>query len=324
MPAGALVALPPVHLWHRRAQPLLGTIVDISVPAANDAEARRWTEAAFERVRAFHAAMSFHEPASDVSAIGRAAAGRSVTVQRCTFDVLRLALELEAASGGTFNVAVADELGRRGRLPLGVIGVIGASDANDASCALDPVANAPSSFVAPSALRSLTLHDDASCCVTVNERVAIDLGGIAKGAAVDAAIEALKSAGAPAGLVNAGGDLATFGPARHAIAIRPAHAHDRDLDHGQHALVQVGYLEEGAFATTAPPLDGGLSALVAPRGHDAAWADRSVSVMSATCMMADAATKLVALMGLEAAPLLRRFGCIGFSLNAKGQIRRVE
>jgi FAD:protein FMN transferase len=49
------------------------------------------------------------------------------------------------------------------------------------------------------------------------ERLCIDLGGIAKGYAVDRALQALRGAGASGGLVNAGGDLAVFGTRRHVI-----------------------------------------------------------------------------------------------------------
>jgi FAD:protein FMN transferase len=45
----------------------------------------------------------------------------------------------------------------------------------------------------------------------------IDLGGIAKGYAVDRAIDALRAAGCVGGLVNAGGDLAAFGRRSHQI-----------------------------------------------------------------------------------------------------------
>jgi FAD:protein FMN transferase len=48
----------------------------------------------------------------------------------------------------------------------------------------------------------------------------IDLGGIAKGFAVDRALMALRAAGCRGGLVNAGGDLAVFGERVHAIVIR--------------------------------------------------------------------------------------------------------
>jgi thiamine biosynthesis lipoprotein len=50
--------------------------------------------------------------------------------------------------------------------------------------------------------------------------VHIDLGGIAKGYAVDRALVALRAAGCRGGLVNAGGDLAVFGDRTHAIVIR--------------------------------------------------------------------------------------------------------
>ena len=54
-------------------------------------------------------------------------------------------------------------------------------------------------------------------CARTRERLRIDLGGIAKGYAVDRALEALRNAGCAAGLVNAGGDLAVFGEHRYPI-----------------------------------------------------------------------------------------------------------
>jgi thiamine biosynthesis lipoprotein len=47
--------------------------------------------------------------------------------------------------------------------------------------------------------------------------VHVDLGGIAKGYAVDRALDALQAAGCTGGLVNAGGDLAAFGPQAYPI-----------------------------------------------------------------------------------------------------------
>jgi FAD:protein FMN transferase len=51
----------------------------------------------------------------------------------------------------------------------------------------------------------------------------IDLGGIAKGYAVDRAIDALRAAGCDGGLVNAGGDLAVFGARSHTILCAETH-----------------------------------------------------------------------------------------------------
>jgi thiamine biosynthesis lipoprotein len=48
----------------------------------------------------------------------------------------------------------------------------------------------------------------------------IDLGGIAKGYAVDRALMALRAVGCHGGLVNAGGDLAVFGDRSYPIVVR--------------------------------------------------------------------------------------------------------
>jgi FAD:protein FMN transferase len=48
----------------------------------------------------------------------------------------------------------------------------------------------------------------------------IDLGGIAKGFAVDRAINVLREHAMPAGLLNAGGDLAVFEPNPNPVRIR--------------------------------------------------------------------------------------------------------
>jgi thiamine biosynthesis lipoprotein len=56
--------------------------------------------------------------------------------------------------------------------------------------------------------------------VVLHSPLRLDLGGIAKGFAVDRAIDALRSAGCEGGLVNAGGDLAMFGARSHEIIFR--------------------------------------------------------------------------------------------------------
>ncbi len=57
----------------------------------------------------------------------------------------------------------------------------------------------------------------ASRGVIAHAPMVIDLGGVAKGFAVDCALNALRAAGCDAGLVNAGGDLAVFGNRSHEI-----------------------------------------------------------------------------------------------------------
>ena len=79
----------------RRAQPWLGTLVEISVEdtAGQDAVTR-----AFAEVARLHGLMSFHDGASDVARINRALPGDVVRVDAATWEVLRLALEIGRAS----------------------------------------------------------------------------------------------------------------------------------------------------------------------------------------------------------------------------------
>jgi FAD:protein FMN transferase len=63
------------------------------------------------------------------------------------------------------------------------------------------------------------LELSAPLSVIAHSPLNIDLGGIAKGFAVDRALEALRTAGCSEGLVNAGGDLAVFGGRSHRVVV---------------------------------------------------------------------------------------------------------
>jgi thiamine biosynthesis lipoprotein len=125
--------------------------------------------------------------------------------------------------------------------------------------------------------------------VKLHDGVSFDLGGIGKGYAVDRAIEALMAAGCPAGWVNAGGDLRAFGDIDVPVTLRD------ECGGGVRPFAQ---LRDGAIATSRFGR-GAQSELSAPHAVDA-----HVSVAAPLCLWADALTKLVALSGDTAHPLL--------------------
>jgi FAD:protein FMN transferase len=120
------------------------------------------------------------------------------------------------------------------------------------------------------------------------------LDGIAKGFAVDRAVESLQRAGIRAGVVNAGGDLRVFGEAYEDIYVRPP---DRP-----HTLLHLGRIRDCAVATSASAL------LVDPRRRDARTAPPAASVIAPDCMTADALTKPCLLEPSRAQELAARFG----------------
>jgi thiamine biosynthesis lipoprotein len=129
-------------------------------------------------------------------------------------------------------------------------------------------------------------------------QVHIDLGGIAKGFAVDRAIDALRASGCDGGLVNAGGDLAAFGTRTHHIV--------RVNPDGSACLVELKDAALAASDTEQPARP------TEHRGHyHGADRRRSVSgnatVMARSAAVADALTNC-ALVGACEPALLEAFG----------------
>jgi thiamine biosynthesis lipoprotein len=119
--------------------------------------------------------------------------------------------------------------------------------------------------------------------------IRIDLGGIAKGFAVDRAIDVLTGAGIPGGLVNAGGDLASFGPDGHRVHLR-----DPRDPRGVLGAVTV---KDAALATSGGPFD----PFVGIRAHRSA-------VVDPRCAVADALTKVVMIGGERSLAVLDHYG----------------
>ncbi len=204
-------------------------------------DAPRAFERAFAAVERVHRLMSREEPGSDLARIARAMPGEIVAIDPWTGEVLRRAKELHAASGGLFDCAVAPG--------------------------------------AQSSLNELELVGDAA--VVLRRPIALTLDGIAKGYAVDRAVEALRAAGAPAGVVNAGGDLRVFGELAEPIHVR----HPGRLG----LLVFIGAVREAAVASSAGYFSS--SSLIDPRTMRADPTDWSATVVAGDCITADALTK---------------------------------
>lgn len=150
----------------------------------------------------------------------------------------------------------------------------------------------------------------------------VDLGGIAKGLAVDAAIEALTEIGLPYAAVNAGGDLAVLGlpPGLDAWVVA--------LDGPREEVVGV---REGALATSSVlrrrwKLNGtDLHHLLDPRtGMPAAGPIVQASVAAATCGQAEVAAKMALLSDVAAAiARLEQHQLAGLLVTSAGEAWRV-
>jgi thiamine biosynthesis lipoprotein len=128
----------------------------------------------------------------------------------------------------------------------------------------------------------------------------IDLGGIAKGYAVDRAVEALRTAGCSSGLVNAGGDLRVFGPQAHTVFVRIGVA-----------AHPVGLLESALAVSDmdAPQRPSEHRGYYVGRSTDPSPTARYAAVVAHEAAVADALTKCVLLCSRETtARALQEFG----------------
>ena len=149
--------------------------------------------------------------------------------------------------------------------------------------------------------------------------VRIDLGGIAKGFAVDRALEVLRGFGVTSALVNAGGDLAAFGPQPQTIHIR----HPRDP---RRLMCRVEVTDE-ALASTARRFDLFRSAdttgsdIIDPRTRKPARTVDGSTVRASSCLVADALTKILMISGTAAVALLEHYRASALLISTDGDVR---
>ena len=180
----------------RRSQPLLGTFVTISAYGTDRVQLNRAVAEAFAEFRRIDTLMSIHRPDSEISAVNARAAQGPVVVSVDLFRVLAVAQEIAAQTDGSFDMTIrplSDLWGfiwKEYRLPS-------ETELQNLLPRVD--------------YRLVKLDPTDRSVRFLAEGVSIDLGGIAKGFAVDCAIENLQAFGVVCAMVKAGGDLRVIG-----------------------------------------------------------------------------------------------------------------
>jgi thiamine biosynthesis lipoprotein len=274
----------------RRARPALGTFVEITARGDNEAKLHSAIDRAFNAIARVERQMSFHHSDSDVSRINREAFERKVTVDPWTWRVLRAAQKLSHETNGIFDITVARRLMQWKYLPRRYANV---SEGN---------------------WRDIILEKNYG--VRFRQRVIVDLGGIAKGFAVDRAVKALKCAGVPSGVVNAGGDLRVFGLKSELVHLR--HPAEPMRPAGAIALRERALATSGIYFAQKRHGRAVISSLLDGRTRRCSRKLVSVSVAAPVCMIADALTKIVFVLGEKSAPSLARYHADALLLERDG------
>lgn len=179
----------------KRTQMHMGTLASITAVASTDQAANRAIDAGFKEVKRLEQLLSTWIPQSELSRVNAAAGVMPIPVSPDTLAVVQRAMQAAEMTGGGFNIAIGPAV--------------------EAWNVIDGQRIPTESEL--DALRPLL--DLQAVHVDVRERtiflkkagMRIDVGGIGKGYAADQAVEAMRKAGAVAGVVALSGDIKTFG-----------------------------------------------------------------------------------------------------------------
>jgi len=269
---------------------MLGTFVEIQTFGANAADLEAAVEAAFRAIAQVHRLMSFHDPESEVSRINRDAYYKPVRVHPWTWRVLKSAQEFSRNTDGIFDITVGGQLVKWNYLPR---------------------------YGACSGKRNWRdVMLEATRHVRFRRPLLIDFGGIAKGFAVDCAVEILKRNRVTAGTVNAGGDLRVFGSASQLVHVR--HPGQPNRAAGAVRLRERAIATSGIYFSRTKNRRRCMSPILDARTGRAACDFISVTVGAADCMTADALTKVVFALRREATPVMARYSADALLLEQDG------
>ncbi len=278
----------------------MGATVSLLLPAGQAAQGAETVRALFA---AWEATLSRFRPDSELSRLN-ARAGEEVAVGPLLYDSVATALAAARATAGLYDPTLLRQ--------IVAYGYDRSFDLLPARLPMTTVAAGPGG-----GWRDIGL-DSARRRVALPVGVGLDLGGVAKGLAVDAALARLAALGIGDALVNAGGDLAVRGrpPGDEVWAIAVP---------GRDRRWAVPF-HHGALATSGVARrrwrQGGAERhhLLDPRtGRPAASGLWSATVAAGTCAQAEVAAKVAVILGSDAgARFLTAHGLAGLLVAMDG------
>jgi len=175
---------------------VMGTFARLVVIAADPNTANCCIEAALAEIQKVDELMSDYKSDSEISEINRDAFRRAVKISESTYQVLQRSIEISKLTGGAFDITVG---------PL--VDLLRLAEKKGVSPSKAEIDRAESKV----GFEKLKLDSRNRTVKFTVEGMRLDLGGIAKGYAVDKAVEAMQNVRAIGAMVDIGGDIRCFG-----------------------------------------------------------------------------------------------------------------
>jgi len=290
----ALVALAIARLGTLRENPLarhrsriiMDTVVTIQIYESDSLQIERAVEAAFSEIERLEGMLSVWLPSSDISKINDDAGSSLVSVSPETWQVIARTQEISLLTDGAFEITV------------GAVMRLWDFQNQGAPIADQAALQRGLSFVDPHQV----LLDSIRTKIGLRGRgAALDLGGAAKGYAVDKAVEVLRKKGVKTALVDAGGDIRLLGRKPLGETWKIGIRHPR----AQGEIIEVLEVDSGAVATSGDyeryfDRDGvRYHHILNPKTGMPARGVVSVTILAKTALEADILSTAVFVLGPE-------------------------
>ena len=269
--------------WVFREQSIMGTRCAVEFWSEQPANAERLATAAFEEMRRIDRLMSTYKPDSELSRLNARKPRQPLVLSAELFGLIRDSLAYSRLSMGAFDVTYAS---------VGYLYDF-------------PSHRRPNTATLRRALpgvdyRHLGLNESRHSVSFERSGMRVDLGGIAKGYAVDRAMAVLRRGGIAHAMVNAGGDTLIVGDRfgkPWVVGIRDPNNRDKvvlRLPLTDTAISTSGdyerYFDEGGVR---------YHHIIDPKTGDSARLLRSATVIAPTALRTDALSTAVFVMGAE-------------------------
>jgi thiamine biosynthesis lipoprotein len=306
--AAALLAfaVPAAAEWHTREEAIMGTRVAVEVWHEDGAAAEAAMAAVIAEMHRVDRLMSHYKPESELSQVNAAAAAGPVTVAPELAALIARALEFSALTGGAFDITYAS------------VGYLYDYRAQQRPSEAEITARLPAVD-----WRHVEVDRGASTVRFTREGVRIDLGGIAKGYAVDRGIAILRELGIRHAAVTAGGDSRLLGDRRGrpwVVGIR--HPDDRERVISRIPLVDAAMSTSGDYERYFDEDGRRYHHIINPRTGHSAGGLRSVTIIGPDATLTDGLSTSVFVMGAERGlALVERLGNVDAVLvTADGRV----
>ncbi len=271
---------------YNRTVKLMGSRFDIMVVADNSKQADSYIDLAIEEISRIERLISSWNPDSETSQINRYAGIKPVRVSKELYDLIKRSIIISELTDGAFDITFAsmDKIWRF-----------------DGTMTRMPPKKVIKKSIKKVGYKKIILNDDNQTVFLPKKGMKIGFGAIGKGYAADKAKALLISKGVQAGIINASGDLNTWGtwPSGKPWTVVITNPMDKTKFFGMFDISNRAVVTSGNYEKFVE-LDGiRYSHIINPKTGYPTTGILSVTVFAPKAELADALATAVFVMGID-------------------------